>query len=192
MSIKTMTTAFTAGFLALGLAACGGAEETAPAANSPAEANAPAESAAEAPAAESAAPADAAGAEEAAAPAEAPATGGAWSASAGGNPVDIPGADVLCQEAGGYFSIVIAAPTTAADQAISVQLSTGDNPTVQAVGMVNADGQLLAYAEGVPFGSASVTTDGSTYEVTGEALLTDPDNPTSMETQPFEITATCG
>lgn len=189
MNLKTMTTAFTAGFLALGLAACGGADDTA-SSQSPAEANAPAaESAAEAPA-ESAAPADSA--EEAAAPAEAPATGGAWSASAGGNPVDIPGADVLCQEAGGYFSIVIAAPTTAADQAISVQLSTGDNPTVQAVGMVNADGQLLAYAEGVPFGSASVTTDGSTYEVTGEALLTDPDNPTSMETQPFEITATCG
>lgn len=122
-----------------------------------------------------------------------PAFGGDWSVTVDGATISIPDATVVCQEAAGGLSIAIAAPTAAAaDQAIAVQLTLGDPPTVQAVAALDADRNALAYTEGTGMGSAEVAVSGSEYTITGEGLVTEIDNPTSMNTKPFEIVVDCG
>ena len=176
---RTMTSAITATLLALGLAACSD--------NGPGEAPV---SSAPASTAGSAAPATYSGADSGT-DSGADAAGGGWSVKVGGEEISLPSAEVYCTEAAGVMSIAIVS-TDSTSEGFAIQLSTGDAPEVQAVGLIDSAGNALAYAAGSPMGSASATKDGNTYEVSGEGIVTDLNNPASMDTKPVDVTVTCG
>lgn len=118
------------------------------------------------------------------------ASGDGWSIAVDGTDIALDDATVTCQDLDGTLAIAITSPS-AADQAIGITLQLGDPITVQAVGLVDADGNALAYADGAGMGSASATAEGDTYTITGEGVVTDLNNPTSIDTKPFEVTVTC-
>ncbi|PMC71500.1 hypothetical protein FNY97_03930 [Corynebacterium hiratae] len=114
--------------------------------------------------------------------------GGSYEATVDGQAIVVEDETIVCQEAAGTMNLAVGSGTAG----ISAMLSTDDNPTVKGVGMMDADGNTLAYAEGSPMGSATATKEGDSYTVSGEGIVTDPQNPTSMETKPFELKITCG
>lgn len=91
------------------------------------------------------------------------------------------------------FAISVTSPDldAAAGQSVGAVLASADDPTVTAVGVTDADGNSLAYAEGTGQGSAEATVDGNTYTISGEGLSTNIADATSVETLPFELTVTC-
>ena len=184
---RTMTSAITATLLALGLAACSD--------NGPSEAptsSAPASTAgAAATGTDSSTDSSTDTSTDTSTDSGAAAAGGGWSVNVGGEEISLPGAEVYCTEAAGVMSIAIVS-TSSTSEGFAIQLSTGDAPEVQAVGLIDSAGNALAYSAGSPMGSASATKDGNTYEVTGEGIVTDINNPTSMDTKPFDVTVTCG
>lgn len=117
---------------------------------------------------------------------------GDWSVTVDGTAVDMPDAVATCAEHDGTLAISIAAPSADAQQAIGATLKVGEPLTVQTVALVDADGSALAYAEGADTGSATATQDGTVYTVSGEAMATDLDNPTSVTTKSFELVVDCG
>lgn len=98
---------------------------------------------------------------------------------------------VACVERDGQLAISVGGLTEPADQGLGAILTTGDSPKVVSVGLVSAEGAAVAYVEGSGMGSASVTKTGNRYEITGEGMLTDVNNPTSVKTVPFEFGITC-
>lgn len=114
--------------------------------------------------------------------------GGSYEATVDGKAIVVEDETIVCQEAAGAMNLAVGSGTAG----ISAMLSTDDNPTVKAVGMMDADGNTLAYAENSPMGSATATKEGDSYTVSGEGIVTDTKNPTSMETKPFELKITCG
>lgn len=114
-----------------------------------------------------------------------------WSVTVGGQQITMNDAEVICQESGGMMNIVIGS-TSGDQEGFAVQLTTGDEPTVKAVALVDAEGNTLAYVEETGMGSATASKDGDVYEVTGEGVVTNLDDPTSMETEPFEVMVDCG
>jgi len=117
--------------------------------------------------------------------------GGEWSVTVDGAPIEFPNPIVGCTNTAETQAIVVVSSDTSTLEGVSIYLSQDDQPTVQAVSLVQADGTALAYAEDQPFGSATVTKDGNTYTVTGEALLVDASNMNSLDTKPFEVVVTC-
>lgn len=114
--------------------------------------------------------------------------GGSYEATVDGKAIEVDDPTIVCQEAAGMMNLAVGS----GNAGLSAQLTVGDAPTVKAVGMMDGDGNAVAYAEGSPMGSAQVTKDGDTYTVTGEGIVTDINNPMSMETKPFELKITCG
>ncbi|MGJ3508386.1 lipoprotein LpqH [Enemella sp. A6] len=180
-TITKLTSLVTAGLLGFGLTACSGGGMAAD--------DAPAPTAAQDEVTDNTEQSDNTEQNE---PTEETATdeGAAWSVKVDGQAISIDGAEVVCQDAGGMMNIAIASPNDP-DQAFAVQLTSGDEPTVKAVGLLDKEGNALAYAEGSGVGKASATKDGNTYEVTGEGMVTDVNNPSSMETKPFEVKVDC-
>ncbi|MDO5677669.1 MAG: lipoprotein LpqH [Propionibacteriaceae bacterium] len=171
--------------LALSLAACGQADakvEDPKPVEATATETAAAETAAE--------PTEAAADEtEAAANEGGAAAGGSAKITVDGQEITISDAVIVCQPANGNMNIAIGSQS--AQEGLSIVLTEGDAPTVKAVGLVDADKNAVAYAEGSGMGSASATKDGNTYTVTGEGIVTDLNNPTSIATKPFEATVEC-
>lgn len=108
-----------------------------------------------------------------------------------GAEVTIDSPIVTCAESGGDVMIAVTNDKFDASQGLGAIVSAGDEPTITSVGLVTSDGSAVAYVEGSGMGSATVTKTGSTYEFTGEGVLTDMNNPTSIETVPFEFDVTC-
>lgn len=100
-------------------------------------------------------------------------------------------ATVVCQEAAGTMNIAIGSTSAASQQGFAIVLTAGDSPTVQAVALVDAADNALAYTEGIPQGSASATKNGNDYQVSSEGVVTDLNNPTSVQTKPFEVKVSC-
>lgn len=186
---KTITTGLV-GLLGLGLAACNNDDATPSANSEPAKKAA----AADEPAKEEKPKAEEKKAEEKAddKAADSGSTGGAkWSVEVDGAAIEIADATVVCQEAAGTINIAIAS-TKEPDKMLGAQVTAGDSPTVQGVGLLDKDGNALAYAEGAGQGKAEAKKNGNVYEITGEGLVTDLTNPTAMETKPFSVTVDCG
>lgn len=122
-------------------------------------------------------------------------TGGEWSASVDGTPVEIADATVVCAEQGDTVSLSIGSASATMDSAtgLSAVLSAGDTPEVQAVGMGSTEtGEALAYAAGVPGNEATATKNGSTYEITGVLTAADMNNPMAgPQEKSFELSVTC-
>lgn len=114
-------------------------------------------------------------------------------AAEGKSTVTIDGADqsvegtVVCSDMGGNTNIAIGDATTG----IGVVVSTGDEPTVQSVGLGNVNGVTLGYQSGVGQGEAKAEKDGSTYKISGTATGVDMANPMQPVNKPFEIEVTC-
>lgn len=114
-------------------------------------------------------------------------------AAEGKSTVTIDGTDqavqgtVVCSDMGGNTNIAIGDATTG----IGVVVSTGDEPTVQSVGLGNVNGITLGYQSGVGQGEAKAEKDGSTYKISGTATGVDMANPMQPVTKPFEIEVTC-
>lgn len=184
---KTITTGLV-GLLGLGLAACNNDDAAPSNTNEPTQKAAAAEQPAkqDEPKAEEKSNAEDTSADDTGSTGDAK-----WSVEVDGAAIEIEDATVVCQEAAGTINIAIAS-TSAPDKALGVQLVAGDTPTVQGVGLLDKEGNALAYAEGAGQGSAEVTKNGNVYEITGEGLVTDMSNPTSMQTKPFSVTVDCG
>ena len=107
-------------------------------------------------------------------------------AAEGKSTVTIDGADqsvegtVVCSDMGGNTN-----------PGIGVVVSTGDEPTVQSVGLGNVNGVTLGYQSGVGQGEAKAEKDGSTYKISGTATGVDMANPMQPVNKPFEIEVTC-
>ena len=71
--------------------------------------------------------------------------GGSYEATVDGQAIVVEDETIVCQEAAGAMNLAVGSGTAG----ISAMLSTDDNPTVKAVGMMDADGNTLAYAEGL-------------------------------------------
>ena len=114
-------------------------------------------------------------------------------AAEGKSTVTIDGADqavegtVVCSDMGGNTNIAIGDATTG----IGVVVSTGDEPTVQSVGLGNVNGVTLGYQSGVGQGEAKAEKDGGTYKISGTATGVDMANPMQPVNKPFEIEVTC-
>lgn len=114
-------------------------------------------------------------------------------AAAGKSTVTIDGQDqavegtVVCSDMGGNTNIAIGDATTG----IGVVVSTGDEPTVQSVGLGNVNGVTLGYQSGTGQGEAKAEKDGSTYKISGTATGVDMANPMQPVNKPFEIEVTC-
>lgn len=121
------------------------------------------------------------------------AMGGSFTLKVSGTDITLDDPVVACQEQGGQYALgVVSQSDSAADAAgFGAVLSGKDNPTVVSVGVVDADGQAVAYAEGAGMGSADVKVDGNTYTITGTGIISDLNNPTSMEEADFEFSVTC-
>lgn len=94
---------------------------------------------------------------------------------------------VVCTAMGGNIHIAIGNDT----QGIGAQLTEGDSPAVNQVGLGNVNGVALGFQEGAPGGKATATKDGNTYTITGTATGVDMANPMEPITKPFEIAVTC-
>ncbi|SJM66534.1 lipoprotein LpqH [Gulosibacter sp. 10] len=125
--------------------------------------------------------------------------GGAASAGSGveitvaGETVEVADPQIVCEEAGGTLNIAVASSDLSADsgQGLGAVLGTGDAPSVQSVALVTTGGDAVAYQEGTGQGSAEVAVDGDTYTITGEGIVADLENPTSVETAEFSFAVTC-
>ncbi|UQN15173.1 lipoprotein LpqH [Gulosibacter sp. ACHW.36C] len=118
---------------------------------------------------------------------------GDFSLTIDGQAVEFSDAQVACADSEMGFAISVTSPDldAAAGQSVGAVLASADDPTVTAVGVTDADGNSLAYAEGTGQGSAEATVDGNTYTISGEGLSTNIADATSVETLPFELTVTC-
>lgn len=116
--------------------------------------------------------------------------GGSYEATVDGKAIEVENETILCQEAAGSMNLTVA-PEGAGTASITAVLSTDENLTVKALGMVDGEGNTLAYAESSPMGSATASKDGDTYTMSGEGLLSNGSNPTTGETKPFEVKITC-
>ncbi|WP_311477310.1 lipoprotein LpqH [uncultured Gulosibacter sp.] len=121
------------------------------------------------------------------------AMGGSFTLKVSGTDITLDDPIVACQEQGGQYALGVASQSaSAADAAgFGAVLSGTDNPTVVSVAVVDADGRAVAYAEGAGMGSADVKVDGKTYTITGTGIISDLNNPTSMEEADFEFSVTC-
>lgn len=117
-------------------------------------------------------------------------TGGSYEATVDGKAIEVENETILCQEAAGSMNLTVA-PEGAGTASITAVLSTDENLTVKALGMVDGEGNTLAYAESSPMGSATASKEGDTYTMSGEGLLSNGSNPTTGETKPFEVKITC-
>ncbi|MCV7152979.1 lipoprotein LpqH [Mycolicibacterium pyrenivorans] len=114
-------------------------------------------------------------------------------AAEGKSTVTIDGQDqavegtVVCSDMGGNTNIAIGDATTG----IGVVVSTGDEPTVQSVGLGNVNGVTLGYQSGTGQGEANAEKDGSTYKISGTATGVDMANPMQPVNKPFEIEVSC-
>ena len=114
-------------------------------------------------------------------------------AAEGKSTVTIDGKDqsvqgtVACSSMGGNMNIAIGDATTG----IGAVVSSGDEPTVQSVGLGNVNGVTLGYQSGVGQGEAKVEKDGNTYKISGTATGVDMANPLQPVNKPFEIEVTC-
>lgn len=117
----------------------------------------------------------------------------AASAAQGKTTVTIDGQDqevqgtVVCSSMGGNMNIAIGDATTG----IGAVVSTGDEPTVQSVGLGNVNGVTLGYQQGTGQGEAKAEKDGQTYKLSGTATGVDMANPLQPVNKPFEIEVTC-
>lgn len=94
---------------------------------------------------------------------------------------------VVCSEMGGNTNIAIGDATTG----IGAVVSSGDEPTVQSVGLGNVNGVTLGYQSGAGQGDAKAEKDGKTYKISGTATGVDMANPLQPVNKPFEIEVTC-
>ncbi|GAB3216742.1 lipoprotein LpqH [Mycolicibacterium hippocampi] len=114
-------------------------------------------------------------------------------AAEGTSTVTIDGQDqevagtVVCSDMGGNTNIAIGDATTG----IGAVVTTGDDPTVQSVGLGNVNGVTLGYQAGTGQGEATAEKDGSTYKISGTATGVDMANPMQPVNKPFEIEVSC-
>lgn len=94
---------------------------------------------------------------------------------------------VVCSSMGGNTNIAIGDATTG----IGAVVSSGDEPTVQSVGLGNVNGVTLGYQSGTGQGEAKAEKDGNTYKITGTATGVDMANPMQPVNKPFEIEVSC-
>lgn len=94
---------------------------------------------------------------------------------------------IVCSEMGGNTNIAIGDATTG----IGAVVSSGDEPTVQSVGLGNVNGVTLGYQSGAGQGDAKAEKDGKTYKISGTATGVDMANPLQPVNKPFEIEVTC-
>lgn len=94
---------------------------------------------------------------------------------------------VVCSDMGGNTNIAIGDATTG----IGAVVSSGDEPTVQSVGLGNVNGVTLGYQSGAGQGDAKAEKDGKTYKISGTATGVDMANPLQPVNKPFEIEVTC-
>ncbi|RAV07856.1 hypothetical protein DQP55_20915 [Mycolicibacterium sp. GF69] len=94
---------------------------------------------------------------------------------------------VVCSDMGGNTNIAIGDATTG----IGAVVSSGDEPTVQSVGLGNVDGVTLGFQSGAGQGEAKAEKDGKTYKISGTATGVDMANPLQPVNKPFEIEVTC-
>lgn len=94
---------------------------------------------------------------------------------------------VACSSMGGNTNIAIGDATTG----IGAVVSSGDEPTVQSVGLGNVNGVTLGFQAGAGQGEAKVEKDGNTYKISGTATGVDMANPLQPVNKPFEIEVTC-
>ncbi len=94
---------------------------------------------------------------------------------------------VVCSEVSGNTSIAIGDATTG----IGVVVSSGDDPTVQSVGLGNVNGVTLGYQSGSGQGEAEADKDGNKYKISGTATGVDMANPMQPVNKPFEIEVSC-
>ncbi len=93
----------------------------------------------------------------------------------------------MCSSVGGNTNIAIGDATTG----IGAVVSSGDEPTVQSVGLGNVNGVTLAFQAGTGQGDAKAEKDGNTYKITGTATGVDMANPLQPVNKPFEIEVSC-
>ncbi len=94
---------------------------------------------------------------------------------------------VVCSDMGGNTNIAIGDATTG----IGAVVTTGDDPTVQSVGLGNVNGVSLGYQAGTGQGEATAEKDGNTYKISGTATGVDMANPMQPVNKPFEIEVSC-
>ncbi|MCV7282948.1 lipoprotein LpqH [Mycolicibacterium flavescens] len=94
---------------------------------------------------------------------------------------------VACSDMGGNTTIAIGDATTG----IGAVVSSGDEPTVQSVGLGNVDGVTLGFQAGAGQGEATAEKDDKTYKISGTATGVDMANPMQPVNKPFEIEVTC-
>jgi ipoprotein LpqH len=113
--------------------------------------------------------------------------------SQGKSTVTIDGKDqavqgtVVCSSMGGNMNIAIGDAATG----IAAVVSSGDEPTVQSVGLGNVNNVTLGYQAGAGQGEAKAEKDGNTYKISGTATGIDMANPMQPVNKPFEIEVTC-
>jgi lipoprotein LpqH len=113
--------------------------------------------------------------------------------SQGKSTVTIDGKDqavqgtVVCSSMGGNMNIAIGDAATG----IAAVVSSGDQPTVQSVGLGNVNNVTLGYQAGTGQGEAKAEKDGNTYKISGTATGVDMANPMQPVNKPFEITVAC-
>ena len=94
---------------------------------------------------------------------------------------------VACSAMGGSMNIAIGDGATG----IGAVISSGDSPTVQAVGLGNVNGVTLGYQSGTGQGEARAEKDGTMYKISGSATGVDMANPMQVVNKPFEIKVIC-
>jgi ipoprotein LpqH len=113
--------------------------------------------------------------------------------SQGKSTVTIDGKDqavqgtVVCSSMGGNMNIAIGDAATG----IAAVVSSGDEPTVQSVGLGNVNNVTLGYQAGAGQGEAKAEKDGNTYKISGTATGIDMANPMQPVNKPFEIEVAC-
>ncbi|SJM60189.1 lipoprotein LpqH [Gulosibacter sp. 10] len=132
------------------------------------------------------------GAEEA--PAE---DGGAASGSSDvsitldGEAVEFADPTVSCADSEMGFAIGVTSGGAVGEETVAVVLTSAEGDGVTAATYTDAEGNAVAYAEGVGAGEPTVTVDGNTYTVSGEAMSANLEDPTSSSTVQFEFVITC-
>lgn len=117
--------------------------------------------------------------------------GGELRLTVDGAAVTIDDPEVSCVENDGMVSIGIVSKQHDASQGLGAIVTAGDAPTVSSVGLVSAEGTSVAFVNGSGMSSPTAVKTGSTYEITGEGLLTDANNPATFDVVPFEFIVTC-
>jgi ipoprotein LpqH len=114
-------------------------------------------------------------------------TGGATKLTIDGKDQSLNG-NAACVKSSGLIQIGFGS----ASAGVSAVLNDVNPPTVKSVQLGSASGVALTYQAGSGKGDASVTKDGNTYKITGNATGIDASNPMTTVTKPFELDATCG